>query len=117
MSILGEESVTLTRYAAGSRGTDGRWVDGVTTTSTILMAVQPFEMNSEEAATLLQGERISDWRTGYTESEVRAANQHSEMQADRITVDSVTYEVRQVSYWRAIMPHYECHMVRVEEQL
>jgi hypothetical protein len=56
--ILGLETVTLRRRAAGARGADGRYADGVLTTSSISASVQP--LTDRDLRTLPEGERQLD---------------------------------------------------------
>jgi hypothetical protein len=111
--ILGLESVTLNRRAAGTRGSNGRYVEGALTSSTIRASVQP--MTDRDLRTLPEGERHLDQKKVYTESEIRTASQHDGTTADQLVVGGVTYEVRQVEQQRSILPHYKGRIVRVQE--
>jgi hypothetical protein len=111
--ILGAESITRVRYAAGTRGTDGRYVPGASTSSTIAASVQP--ATDEDLQTLPEGERTRQAKRVYTATELRCASQHSDWQSDRLTIDSVSYEVRRVDRERKVLPHYRAIVVRVQE--
>jgi len=110
--ILGSLPVTLSRNT-GSRGTDGRWVDGTPTTSTIYGSIQP--MNGKDMASLPEGERQVDGKKFYTRTLLKTANQHDGTPADRIIYDSITYEVRGVAHENRIIPHYKALLVRIQE--
>lgn len=112
--ILGAAPVTLRRYAAGTRADEtGRFTAGTLTTSTIRASVQP--LTEKELKTLPEGERSWDQKKILTTSEIRTGDHHLVSQADRIVVDSIVYEVRQVDRWRAVLPHYEGRIVRLDE--
>lgn len=111
--ILGQESVTKRTYAAGARGTDGRYTAGAATDSTILASIQP--MNGEELATLPEGERHPDQRKCYTRTALQAGDIDAGLIADHILVDGIEYEVRQVERQRAVLPHYKARLVRMKE--
>jgi len=114
MSILGSESLTRRRYAAGSWDTDGVFVAGTATNSSFSGSFQP--LNGEELATLPEGERAGDQRKVYTQSALRTTDQAAGVQADRVSQDgTVFYEVRQVERERAVLPHYKARLVRVQE--
>jgi hypothetical protein len=110
--ILGEERVTVTRTAAGSR-VDGRFVPGGSRSFAILASVQPIA--GAEAATLPEGERSRDWRKLYTRTALFPVNQHDGEAGDRVTIDGAVFEVRKVKHYRAIIPHYRADCVRVQE--
>jgi hypothetical protein len=111
--ILGQETITLRRVGAGSRGADGRWSDGVAVDTSIAASVQP--LGGRELATLPEGERHSDQIKVYTTTEIRTGSQHDGTTADRLVVDGIVYEVRAVEQQRAILPHYKARAVRVKE--
>lgn len=112
--ILGTEPITLRRLAAGTRGTDGRYTAGATTTSTIFASVQP--LNDRELASLPEGERTTDQKKVYTTADIRTGSQHDGVLADQLVIGGVTYEVRQVERERSIMPHNKGRIVRVQEE-
>jgi ribosomal protein S2 len=111
--ILGLESVTLRRYAAGTRDSNGRFTPGALTTSTIQASVQP--MTDRDLRTLPEGERQLDQKKVYTTTEIRTGSQHDGTTADQLVVGGVTYEVRQVEQQRSVLPHYKGRIVRVQE--
>lgn len=115
MGILGEEAVTLTRYAAGSVGSDGRRTIGAGTASTIMASVQP--LTGRQLQRLPEGERQSYPLVIYTVSDVRTADHIAGVPADRITTGGNTYEVGRVQRWPAAgpLPHYEAYLMRLDE--
>lgn len=116
MTILGEEPITRRRYAAGARGSDGAWVRGASTDTTIQAGVQP--ANSRDLYHLPEGLRQRDPIKLYTDSAVlRTADQHSQVDADEVVVDGVVYEVQSVGRQRAAapLPNYKAIAVRIQE--
>lgn len=114
MSILGAEPLTRRRYAAGAWGSDGTFTRGAATDSTIRGSFQP--LDGEEVASLPEAERSLDQRLVLTRTELRVARQEEGIPADEVSQDgSVWYEVREVAYDRAVLPHYEARVVRVQE--
>lgn len=110
--ILGSLPVTLSRNT-GTRGSDGRWVDGTATTSTIYGSIQP--ASGKDMATLPQGDRQRDGKKFYTTTLLKTVDQHAGTPADRIIYESVTYEVRSVANENRIIPHYKAMLVRIQE--
>lgn len=113
MSILGEESVTRRRFAAGSRGTDGRWTDGAATDSTILAAVQP--ANGDDLAILPEGERSKRARKLYTVTELRVVSVEDGTSADHVQVEGRWWKVLHVEEQRNVIPHYKAIAVALQE--
>lgn len=116
--ILGLTSVTRRRFAAGSRGSDGRWDAGASTDSTIQMSVQP--LSGHELATLPEGERSSVNLKGYTEADVRTLDQVDGEAADHIIIASGpyagTYEARADNGQTALLTHKRIRLLRVLEE-
>lgn len=112
--ILGEETVTLRRFAAGSRDALGRWVEGSSADTSILMSFQPLgEADMQQLRS--EGYRDRVQRKGYTATEVRTVSQYSETSADRIVVDGVAYVCVGAARERSIIPHYKVWLARVDE--
>ena len=113
--MLGIEDITRVRYAAGAWGSNGRWTPGATTSTTIEASVQP--ASGKVLATLPEGERSRDPRMIFTFDALRGASQYDGTDADRLTIDSVSYEVRELTDWRTAAPiaHYEALALRVQE--
>ena len=113
MSILGEESVTRRRFAAGSRGTDGRWAEGTPTDSTILAAVQP--ASGDDLAILPEGERSKRARRLYTVSELRVVDVVGGTSADHVQAEGRWWKVLHVEQQRNVIPHYKAIVVALQE--
>jgi hypothetical protein len=111
--ILGAETITRRRQAAGTRGSDGRYTPGATTDTTIQASVQPFA--ADELAVLPEGERHREPRKVYTTSDLRTGDQHLGTPADRLVIDSVVFEVVAVERHRSVIPHYKARAVRLQE--
>jgi len=111
--ILGLQTVTLSRYAIGSRGTDGRFVPGTPTTSSIEATVQP--ANGRDMQTLPEGERQKRGIKLYTTTLLYLADQDAKRLADRIAYEGESFEVRHVEEQPRIIPHYKALALRVDE--
>ena len=115
MNILGQQPVTLTRRAAGTRGSDGRFVPGAAAATTIQASVQPTP--GKDLDRLPEGERSRDSRTAFTTSTLATADQAAGTPADTITVDGATFEVYQVQAWPSSgpLPHYKVLLLELAE--
>lgn len=111
--ILGAETVTRRRFAAGARGADGRWSEGASTDTSIAMSVQP--ISDRELSTLPEGERTGEQLKGYTQADVRTGSARDDVAADHVQVRGSWFEVRQVQEQRAIIPHIKVRLARLQE--
>jgi hypothetical protein len=111
--ILGLITVQLVRSTSGTRGTDGRFVISVPTTSYIKASIQPADGKTLQM--LEEGQRQQDVKKMYTTTEVRTGDQHAGSKADKIVYSGVTYEVIKVSREYALIPHYKAILIRVKE--
>lgn len=112
--ILGQSAITRRRFAAGTRGADGRFTAGASTDSTIYGTVQP--PSGDVMATLPEGERSRRGRRVITTSELRAVDQDAGTPADQVLIDGLYWEVRTVSRWNAILPNYDATVLLVQEE-
>lgn len=104
MSILGEETFSLRRFAAGSTGADGRWASGSTTDVAIVGGLQT--LAGPEKKFLPEGHRAQDYRVFLTHTELFTVDQATGGQADRIIADSKVYEVVSTEHVRQVIPHF-----------
>jgi len=111
--ILGQRPITLIVRAAGTRGTDGYWIPGTETTSTIYAGVQPFE--GEEFQLLPEGERKRDPRWIATTTAIRIVSQYDATSCDQVEIDGVRYDLAMVGREFAVIPHYYAKALRVQE--
>ena len=109
--ILGTESISVRRYGARTI-VNGRQVDGAVTTTTIKGSVQPTKGRDVEH--LPEGQRQSVERKVYTRSELLAADPTTTppRQSDELLINDETYEVVEVQWHRAILPHYRALLMR-----
>lgn len=114
MYILGQESITRRRYAAGARDTDGVWVRGTSSDDTILASVQP--ASADNIQRLPEGRRSSRARLIITTGELRCEDQGAQVSADRVLVDGTWWEVGHVERDRAVLPHYTAVVTALQEQ-
>lgn len=116
MPLINNATITRRRFAAGTRGTDGRFTNGATTDTTGLAAsVQGPSGN--DLQTLPEGDRTKEVRKVYLDVDVRTSDQHTGTLADHLLIDGVAHEVRKVWPWRAgsLIPHHKCLAVRLQE--
>jgi len=96
--------VTLRRPAAGSYS-GGRWVEGARTDSTIQASVQP--VRPEEMALVPENRRHEARYSLFTSTLLRAANEHTQTNADYVVVDGEEMEVLGADHWQnGIISHY-----------
>lgn len=112
LPLLGAATVTRRRTAAGSWGSDGRFVDGATTDTAIRASVQ--SLRGREVERLPAGARASDWRVVYTDPNVlRVASPADSVAGDRVLVGGVEYRVERVDTYPALLAHDRAYVVRV----
>jgi len=106
MSLLGSETITLKRRAAGSY-VNGHFVPGAESSSSIEASVQP--LTGSEILQLPEADRKKEVWKVFSESEILAN--------DTITKSSKNYEVRSVRDFSVhSISHYEAVMVLIEGQ-
>ncbi len=114
MRMLGTATHTWRRFAAGSAGSDGRFVDGSTTTATLRGSLQP--ATGDDVATLPEGERTKRVRVLFTTTALRAVDQSARTSADQVSVDGDWFEVREVKpYGTTPLAHHRAILVAVQE--
>jgi len=113
MSILGREKITRRRFAADTRGADGRTVKGAAVDVIVWASVQP--ASDDDLQTLPEGERSRQAKTLLSKSELRVADEELRLPADHALIDGDVFEVRRVSRERAILPHYRAVVVKLQE--
>lgn len=110
--ILGSFPFTRRRFAAGSRGTDGRYIPGSATNTTISGSIQP---EGRAQSTNEFGERSSGNWVVLTKSSLHAVDQAAGTLADRIVWMGITFEVRKVKDWNRVLPHIEADVTQIQE--
>ena len=114
MRMLGTATHTWRRFAAGSAGTDGRFVEGSITTSTLRGSLQP--ATGDDLQTLPEGDRTKRVRVLYTATALRTVSQADRTSADQVTVDGDWFEVREVQpYGTTALAHTRAILVAVQE--
>lgn len=103
---------TVTRRGASSYASGtGEPVAGSTSTFTAVASVQP--MPGREAKNLPEGIATEDARVMYVEELLRAADDRTKTQGDRVAVDGDSFEAIKVEPWGgALLPHYRVTLVR-----
>jgi len=106
MTLLENETITITRKAAGSY-VNGLYVDGAETVTSIAANVQP--LSGSQILQLAEADRKRESWAIFTESEIRVN--------DLVTRGGKTYEVQRVEDFRnQPVPHYEGIMLLLEGQ-
>lgn len=114
MRMLGTATHSWRRFAAGSAGTDGRYVEGSITSSTLRGSLQP--ATGDDVETLPEGERSKRVRVLFTATELRTVDQSARTSADQVSVDGDWYEVRTVKpYGTTPLAHRRVVLVAVQE--
>lgn len=113
--LLGPQDITLRRYAAGSVGTDRRWVEGASTDSTISADVQ--DIPGRDRQLLPEGKRQSQGLRLYVPSSnpLRTVNQYAGTRSDQVVVGGRVYDVTLVQTRTAIIPHCKVLAILVQE--
>lgn len=100
MSLLTENTATITRYAPGAY-VNGRWVDGESTTLTIRGSIQP--ARGRDLRRLPEGQRVSGAVAIYTATTLRTASEASDAggasRADVLHWQGRDWEVSVVDVW------------------
>ena len=113
--MVGEATHAWRRFAAGSVGSDGRFADGSTTTSTLRGSLQPAE--GDDLQTLPEGDRTKRVRVLFSRTALRTVDQGAGTSADQVTIDTGEWaEVRSVEPWpTGRLVHWRCVLVQVQE--
>ena len=102
-----EESIQLTRKASGTRDANGEWVNGATTVTNPLAVVQ--SLNADERLVLPEAVRTKETIKIHSRTPFQTANEDSQIIADEVLYQGVTYIIIQVfnrlnvgGYYKAI---------------
>lgn len=113
MSFVGNQSLVRRRVAPGSRNSEGRWVDGVSTDTAFGGNVDP--ITGWALAALPESERSGYQIYVLTEEiDLRPATRGGEA-ADKIVWKGEVYEVISVMVYETVIPHTEARARRVSE--
>lgn len=113
--ILGQETITLRRYAtAYTWGDDGRATAEDPEETDILASVQP--LRDREIQILPEGERQFEQKKIYTKTELRTEDQNAGTKADLLIINEIEYKVMQVERERSVLPHYKARVMRLQEE-
>jgi len=109
---------TLTKESTGSRGSDGLWIDGTQTSTTLKGSVQP--STDKERLQVPEGERTMETITVHINTLVKDDISPikvgtTQADSDIITVDSLNYAVRSVTPWFDF-GHLQAIATRLEDQ-
>ena len=113
LTLLNLQTVTVTRYAAGSYNSEREYVEGSTSTFEINATIQP--LRGEELQSLPEGERTSEQYWVFTYTELSTADETDLSQGDVIEYNSKDFDVVQVETWvgpTSATTHFKARMVR-----
>jgi len=116
IGLTAPETVTLTRYAAQTIGSDGRPDRGSPTSTSIAATVAPASPRTLER--LPEGMRTRSVLTVHAYDQIRTADQHTGTPGDEIVRGGITYAVEVVDEWPALGPipqHWQAIVVRLAE--
>ena len=112
--MIFSNTLTGTRYAAETYGSDGRAVPGATTAlSGILASVQ--RPAGRVLERLAEGGHTTDAWFVDTRTVLRTMDELTGTPPDEVVIDGLTYTVFEVVRERAVIPHYECLVLRKAE--
>ena len=118
LPLLGAESHTRRRLAAGAHSLTGDWVEGASTDTTFTGSLQP--LSGHDLKILPEGLRESVTCKVYCASgTLQTADQSASTSPDLVVVASGvyagTYQVVNVAPQTAILPHDRAYLTRVSE--
>lgn len=114
--MIFSDTLTVTRYAAQTRDAFGR-ASGPAAASTFTIRASVQRPDARALRKLEEGNRSDDAWFVDTVTEVRTEREDTGVPADTMVIDGLTYEVFKSTQVRAVLTHYECLVVRVEEGL
>lgn len=117
--IIGKNTITRLRYAAGSY-VDGLYTQPTPTQTEIYASVQPpNRMGSERIIQDIVGQRVQDILCAITEPDVlRCVDEANGIRADRVIYLGKTYEVKYINRWVTgqVNMHDTAYIVRLDEK-
>lgn len=109
--MIFSDTLTGTRYAAETRGADGRATPGATTALTSIRAsVQ--RPDAKTLSYLTEGGHTDDAWFVDTTTALRTLDERAGTPADEVTIDGEVYVVFKSTHVRAVITHYECLVLR-----
>jgi len=105
------QTVTVTRWSAGSYDSNGRFVDGSQSTIAITASVQP--ASPQDLIHVEEGNRTKDVIVAWTETELTPGNEALGTIPDHITWQGNLYECHKVERFNmGALPHYKAIAIR-----
>jgi hypothetical protein len=108
--VIFSDTLTFTRYAAETRGADGRATSGASSTFTAACSVQ--RPKPHTLRKLQEGGHTDDAWYVDTVTPVRTRNESTGTPPDVVTIDGQPYEVFEVAHVRGVIVHYETLVLR-----
>lgn len=110
---VGHETFQRIRREPAIIGTDGRPVPG-SVEDTLEFKGTRDPVPDEILALVPEGERQAGVMFLITETEVRSTDDNTGEAADYLLVDGELWEVREVSWFPRVIPHYEARIMRIK---
>jgi len=104
------QEVTLKRKAAGSRDSNGNWVDGIETITTFKAVVQ--SLTADERLVLPEAVRTKETIKIHTKTELLTSNESTSIDADIIVFNNLEWQINQVFNRSNIGGYYKAIGVR-----
>ncbi len=112
--LIGLRTITQRDVRPGSRGSDGRWVDGLQSDAPIRATVRP--ARGREVQVLSEGLREREVLVVYTAVAPRVEDQHAGRRGTVYVVDGVSFRVHVVEPHRSgLISHWKATAVREDE--
>ena len=112
--LIGLRTITQRDVRPGTRGADGRWVDGGQSDTRIQATVRP--SSGKDVQVLEEGHRAREAITVYTATLPRVDSQHDGRRGTVYVVDGVSYRVMRAEPHRSgLISHYKAIAVREAE--
>lgn len=112
--LTGKVILTGTRFAAGTRGNNGRYTKGATSPLSFTGNHQP--LTDADLLLLPEGEREKKVRKIYTTFALRPASVNGQTSADHVVIDGETFEVFRVkTYNMGVLDHHKVIAIRLDQ--
>lgn len=115
MSFIGNQQAKVWRRTEG--GVD--LATGIATADTFadqgLIDITINPVTGEELSILPEGDRLADWRKGFTTVELEVSDDQVDgVDGDVIEFDGFFFEIRHRQHYQRVIPHYRVLMRRVD---
>ena len=106
------QTITGQRYDGAGAYVNGVWDESASSEISFTASVQP--ASAKEMLTLPEGRRDRETYRLYTSFELKTADEATEVNADRVTLNGKTFEVLSVGRWQNnVINHYKALVVLI----